>query len=610
MMPRPSSDGINPIDGSASSGNYGHHPNNSSNNHNNNSNNYQHSSYTDRSARPTSHSQQQMTQQQQQQQAYGYHEDIMMQRYAMGGGNISGVGGNNSMMEPSYASMMGGAGTTQQNLGYPQQQQHQQQQQQQQHYRHDMSIPSPNMHATNYPMMPGEVSPRMAQQQPRISTHHHPYGTGTGMSGGGAGAGFAMNASNSHPSQYYNQMGNTSNFPPPVLDETVVSRGSMPGTGGSHLGRSGATGNTSSTTGGPNVGAQADREEELLLQLLIARRQRGHIVGEKGRSTQSLADELMRLRQGRAAAARSGTLPGMSSLYENPTGASSASTGPYSVSHNTAGAYPSHHPAMLSYDPYGRKSITDVAMNLPTHASILQDAAERIDRSPTRMMDARTQEMRDFSGRGFKRGYENMGGAFKYQMQMEMPGMGMHNQPVKKKRTHKKKPADMPRRPLSAYNLFFSEERERILKEIDDTKEGGDEIKKEDTEEGKEDGTVKEANKEEEPKADEPLSKPKALMRPMIPAQKKRRPHRKTHGKISFQHLARMVGERWKSLDEDRRKYYQELAQEDMKRQKAAMEAYYAKQNAAKGGNIEGETGTSMGTPEDEVRQRTVDTEG
>lgn len=74
--------------------------------------------------------------------------------------------------------------------------------------------------------------------------------------------------------------------------------------------------------------------------------------------------------------------------------------------------------------------------------------------------------------------------------------------------------------------------------------------------------------------------KPKALLRPLIPAEKKRRPHRKTHGKISFQELARMVGERWKSLPDDERKYYQDLAQQDMKRQKVAMEEYYAKQNA------------------------------
>jgi hypothetical protein len=72
------------------------------------------------------------------------------------------------------------------------------------------------------------------------------------------------------------------------------------------------------------------------------------------------------------------------------------------------------------------------------------------------------------------------------------------------------------------------------------------------------------------------------LTRPLIPAQKKRRPHRKTHGKISFQQLARMVGERWKALPDDQRKYYQGLAEEDMKRQKVAMEEYYAKQNASK----------------------------
>lgn len=41
-----------------------------------------------------------------------------------------------------------------------------------------------------------------------------------------------------------------------------------------------------------------------------------------------------------------------------------------------------------------------------------------------------------------------------------------------------------------------------------------------------------------------------------------------------------MVGERWKSLPEDERKYYQDLAQQDMKRQKVAMEEYYAKQNS------------------------------
>jgi HMG (high mobility group) box len=138
-------------------------------------------------------------------------------------------------------------------------------------------------------------------------------------------------------------------------------------------------------------------------------------------------------------------------------------------------------------------------------------------------------------------------------------------EPAKKKRLHKRKPADMPRRPLSAYNLFFSEERERILKEI----EGG-------VDEEDDDGDV---DNEGGPKDNKDDSKPKALLRPLLPSEKKRRPHRKTHGKISFQLLAQRVGQRWKALPDDRRRYYQDLAQEDMKRQKKAMEEYYQKRS-------------------------------
>lgn len=142
----------------------------------------------------------------------------------------------------------------------------------------------------------------------------------------------------------------------------------------------------------------------------------------------------------------------------------------------------------------------------------------------------------------------------------------------KRKRGQRKKPADMPRRALSAYNLFFSAERQRILKEIAAQEGGGTTVNPERLTDG------------------EHVEGCQALHRPLFPSQVTRRPHRKTHGKIGFQTLAQTVGRRWKELSVEQKSYYQELADQDMTRQKDAMEEYYKMQADEKSESVaEGE---------------------
>ena len=97
----------------------------------------------------------------------------------------------------------------------------------------------------------------------------------------------------------------------------------------------------------------------------------------------------------------------------------------------------------------------------------------------------------------------------------------------------------MPIRPLSAYNFFFSDERERILH--NKTNDTDDEVF-------------------------DSAKKQRLLLQHLAKDRTKRRPHRKTHGKINFTTLSKLIGQRWKSLPDDRKNFYREVAAIDLER--------------------------------------------
>jgi hypothetical protein len=93
----------------------------------------------------------------------------------------------------------------------------------------------------------------------------------------------------------------------------------------------------------------------------------------------------------------------------------------------------------------------------------------------------------------------------------------------------KKKPKGMPKRPLSAYNIFFQMERVKVLQA------------------GNNDGS-----------------------------------NQRHGGKISFEDLGKTIGKRWKLINEENRGFYEKLAEEDGVRYRKEMELY----NGIKRGKI------------------------
>lgn len=99
--------------------------------------------------------------------------------------------------------------------------------------------------------------------------------------------------------------------------------------------------------------------------------------------------------------------------------------------------------------------------------------------------------------------------------------------PTAAKRISRKKSKDKPKRPLSAYNFFFREEREKILQII----------RAEDT------NAI-----QPDPDADDYLTDEQICRL------------KKNGDKISFEEMGKLIGIRWKNIDPDRLSRFSELA--------------------------------------------------
>ncbi|KAL7567433.1 hypothetical protein ACA910_021395 [Epithemia clementina (nom. ined.)] len=110
--------------------------------------------------------------------------------------------------------------------------------------------------------------------------------------------------------------------------------------------------------------------------------------------------------------------------------------------------------------------------------------------------------------------------------------------------SHSASSRDKPKRPLSAYNIFFKEERVRLLSTIN--------TESEDLVQNKKGGSQKKS----------------------VSCKK---------GKISFENLAKIIGGRWRDLGSSQVDYYKQKANADMQRYRKEMEEYNMKQLRKKG---------------------------
>lgn len=175
-------------------------------------------------------------------------------------------------------------------------------------------------------------------------------------------------------------------------------------------------------------------------------------------------------------------------------------------------------------------------------------------------------------------------------------------QPYQRKKKNKDK--DKPKRPLSAYNYFFQEERGRILNKMNkkaDEKEDGKEENDEDDDKKVEtsaestkidltlcvhavetsaDSTKKDQDKDKDTNAIDSEDNSKKE------SNTKRTTKTRQKTGIGFESLARQIGAKWKELNDEEVAKYKDLAAADTVRYKKEMEVYKEKVKHA----VDGET--------------------
>jgi hypothetical protein len=144
--------------------------------------------------------------------------------------------------------------------------------------------------------------------------------------------------------------------------------------------------------------------------------------------------------------------------------------------------------------------------------------------------------------------------------------MTAQDKKIAKRANRRPKDPNKPKRPLSAYNLFFKDERLNMLKEL----------VSEDTETAPKKGAGDDGTSTEDD------DKRKAVADPdVVPP-----PAKKRKG-VGFAPMAKKIAAKWKEIDEQSLKKYKEVAVTDMGRYRKEMEAYRKKHREGPAGSVE-----------------------